>query len=343
MFGKKLFGQKASEQPTPQSTMKTRNRTPSLKQKKFVEGVIQHGNASKAARDAGYSERSARVLACRNLKRPDIQAQIKSRIESAEIDTNEIIGTLVGHMRADIANLLADDGSLDLAGAIENGSTQMIKKLIIRKRPIKGITDERGDPIEETTYDIVIHDSQLAAWRLARILHLEVKNRPPEARRPTDDELAHRMADLLERARANGRREGAAAQRPAQTTESHSYNVSTAGQNKQSALPPRPTMIVPDMTTTDQTDQSRPRLQKQPSDIKARDNQASITSGRITQGFASGRADGRGAESYLDPVEKLPGGSSEPGILGALSQVPIRNGLWNRIFAGAPTLTFINS
>jgi hypothetical protein len=192
----KLFGRKghlethdATNEP-PNSKPKHRNRAPTLKQKKFVEGVIQHGNASKAARDAGYSERSARVLACRNLKRPDIQAQIKSRIESAEIDTNEIIGTLVGHMRADIANLLADDGSLDLAGAIENGSTQMIKKLIIRKRPIKGITDERGDPIEETTYDIVIHDSQLAAWRLARILHLEVNNRPPEARRPTDDELA---------------------------------------------------------------------------------------------------------------------------------------------------------
>jgi len=211
---------------------------------------------------------------------------------------------------------------------------------------LAGNDASRNDqPIVETTYEIVLHDSQSAARHLARILHLEVKNRPPEARRPTDDELAHRMADLLERARANGRREGAAAQRPAQTTESHSYNVSTAGQNKQSALPPRPTMIVPvpDMTTTDQTDQSRPRLQKQPSDIKARDNQASITSGRITQGFASGRADGRGAESYLDPVEKLPGGSSEPGILGALSQVPIRNGLWNRIFAGAPTLTFINS
>jgi phage terminase small subunit len=216
MFGKKLFSQKG--QSTPQSTTKTRNRTPTLKQTKFVEGVIQHGNASRAARDAGYSQRSARVLACRNLKRPDIQAQIKSRIESAEIDTNEIIGTLISHMRADIGNLLADDGSLDLAGAIENGSTHIIKKLTIRKRPMKGSTGDGAEPKEETTYEIVLHDSQAAAWRLARILHLEVKNRPPEARRPTDDELAHRMADLLERARANGRRE-AAVQRPAQTLE----------------------------------------------------------------------------------------------------------------------------
>ena len=125
-------------------------------------------------------------------------------------------------MRADIANLLADDGSLDLAGAIENGFTHIIKKLTIRKRPIKGTTGEHGEPKEETTYEIVLHDSQSAAWRLARILHLEVKNRPPEARRPTDDELAHRMADLLERARANGRREGAIQRPPDRGTGSDS-------------------------------------------------------------------------------------------------------------------------
>src|SRR5258708_7692042 len=116
----KIFSRKG--QPTP----KHPNRTPTIRQKQFVEGVLQHGNASKAARDAGYSERSARVLGCRNMKRPDIQAQIKSRIESAEIDTNEIIGALISHMRADIGNLLADDGSLDLPGAIENGSTHII-------------------------------------------------------------------------------------------------------------------------------------------------------------------------------------------------------------------------
>jgi hypothetical protein len=224
MFGRKAQSgtQDAAKEPVNSKT--TRNRAPTLKQKKFVEGVIQHGNASKAARDAGYSERSARVLGCRNLKRPDIQAQIKSRIESAQIDTDEIIGTFISHMRADIGNLLADDGSLDLARAIENGSTHIIKKLTIRKRPIKGIRNDAGGPIEEKTYEIVLHDSQAAARHLARILHLEVKHRPIEARRPTDDELAHRMADLLERARAAGRREGANRQ-PTQTIESRSENV----------------------------------------------------------------------------------------------------------------------
>jgi hypothetical protein len=208
---------------------KTRSHKSTPKQEKFIEGVIRHGNASRAAREAGYSPRSASALASRILHRPDIQEQIKSRVEAAKLDADEIIGTLIGHMRADIGNLLNDDGTLDLVRAIENGSTHIIKKLVIRTRRIAGPTGATGvtgrsptmkegvaldpstnstvtandianSPIEETTYEIVLHDSQSAAWRLARILHLEVKHRPIEARRPTDDELAHRMADLLERA-----------------------------------------------------------------------------------------------------------------------------------------------
>ena len=133
-----LFGRKdRSKSPHPKNdNPKQKPKKPTLKQEKFVEGVIQHGNATRAARDAGYSPRSASVIASRNLKRADIQGQIKSRIEAAKLDTDEIIGTLIGHMRADIGNLLGDDGALDLVRAIENGSTHIIKKLVIRTRRI---------------------------------------------------------------------------------------------------------------------------------------------------------------------------------------------------------------
>jgi hypothetical protein len=115
-------------------------------------------------------------------------------------------------------------------------------------------------PIEETTYEIVLHDSQSAARHLARILHLEVNNRPPEARRPTDDGLEHRMADLLERARARGRREGAAGiQPPPQTMELHSECAHTA-----TPQPSEPVMTSP-ITTVEVT-------QGCPNSIKAQDN-----------------------------------------------------------------------
>jgi hypothetical protein len=136
-----------SEPASNAHNVNTRSRSPktTLKQDKFVEGFIRHGNASRAAREAGYSPRSAAVIASRNLQRPDIQEQIKSRIEAAKLDTDEIIGTLIGHMRADVGNLLGDDGSLDLVRAIENGSTHLIKKLVIRTRRIAGATEQQAE------------------------------------------------------------------------------------------------------------------------------------------------------------------------------------------------------
>jgi phage terminase small subunit len=190
--------QNTNDQPPsqPASDTSTNSRSPksTVKQEKFVEGVLQHGNATKAAIDAGYSPRSAAVLASRNLKRPDIKARIKSRIDQAQLDTDEIIGTLVSHMRADVGDLLGDDGTPDLARAIENGARHIIKKIKIWKRLIP---TKDGELVQETTYEIVLHDAQAAARQLARLLQLEERARKAE-------EFKHdqRVAYALKNARA---------------------------------------------------------------------------------------------------------------------------------------------
>jgi hypothetical protein len=318
---------------------KTKSRKSTLKQEKFVEGVVRHGNASRAAREAGYSPRSAAVIGSRNLKRPGIQERIKSRIDDAKVETDEIVGTLV----SDICDLLGDDGRLDLARAIENGSSHIIKKLVIRTRSFAGPMGKTGRsltvregvapdpantstedevcqyPIEETTYEIVLHDSQSAARHLARILHLEVKNRPPEARRPTDDELAHRMADLLERARANGRREGAAGiQRPPQTMESHSEYVLLSS-------------LEPDMPPASPGARAEVEYSRWP-----------LQNGHKKLGMPPSLAAARmRAESRVSTLENLPAHSSEPQVREGLFKNPARNGLWNRLFNSDQVLTFL--
>src|SRR5258708_7713256 len=123
-----------SEPANQNDKIKTRSHKSTLKQEKFIENFIRHGNASRAAREAGYSPRSAAVIASRNLNRKDIQERIKSRIDDAKVETDEIIGTLVSHMRADICDLIDDDGALDLVRAIETGATHIIKKLVVRTR-----------------------------------------------------------------------------------------------------------------------------------------------------------------------------------------------------------------
>ena len=58
------------------------------KQKAFCDYYIQTGNASEAARKAGYSEKTAPFIGAENLKKPKISAYIAERL--AEVDKKRI-------------------------------------------------------------------------------------------------------------------------------------------------------------------------------------------------------------------------------------------------------------
>ncbi len=55
------------------------------KQQRFVEEYLVDLNATRAAIDAGYSKKSARLIGCENITKPNIQEAIqKSKIERSE-------------------------------------------------------------------------------------------------------------------------------------------------------------------------------------------------------------------------------------------------------------------
>ena len=56
------------------------------KQKKFVDSYIADSNATKAALEAGYSERTARFVGAENLTKPNIKAAIDERMKRIESD-----------------------------------------------------------------------------------------------------------------------------------------------------------------------------------------------------------------------------------------------------------------
>ena len=57
------------------------------KQKAFADNYIENGgNASAAARDAGYRERAAGSMGAENLKKPQIAAYIAERQEKIDSD-----------------------------------------------------------------------------------------------------------------------------------------------------------------------------------------------------------------------------------------------------------------
>ena len=56
----------------------------SLKQQKFCEYYVQSGNATEAAKKAGYSEKTAYSIGTENLKKPEIENYIKELTRSPQ-------------------------------------------------------------------------------------------------------------------------------------------------------------------------------------------------------------------------------------------------------------------
>lgn len=92
--------------------------TPKLtpKQKKFCEYYIQSGNASDAARKAGYSEKTANRIASENLSKPDIAQYIAERIGDQDkqrvADANEVLEFYSAVMRGEVKDQFGLDASL---------------------------------------------------------------------------------------------------------------------------------------------------------------------------------------------------------------------------------------
>ena len=84
--------------------MKDRGLTP--KQAAFIDAYIETGNATEAARRAGYSEKTATVTGAENLRKPYIKAAIEAR--QAEIrskrtaDITEVMEFLTSALRGEL-------------------------------------------------------------------------------------------------------------------------------------------------------------------------------------------------------------------------------------------------
>lgn len=86
------------------------------KQKKFCEYYIQSGNASEAARKAGYKEKNAPFMGAENLKKPQIKSYINERVGKQDkelvADANEVLRFYSAVMRGEVKDQFGLDASL---------------------------------------------------------------------------------------------------------------------------------------------------------------------------------------------------------------------------------------
>ena len=92
--------------------------TPKLtpKQKKFCEYYIQSGNATDAARKAGYSKNALRSIGQENLTKPDIKAYIAQLVDEQDkrrvADAKEVLEFYSAVMRGEVKDQFGLDASL---------------------------------------------------------------------------------------------------------------------------------------------------------------------------------------------------------------------------------------
>src|SRR5215472_6170474 len=105
-----------NSRPDSESTTSQVNRKLKLRHQKFIEFYLANGgNATQAARDAGYSPNpgSLRTLGSWLLKKPEIQERIRIRIlEGACVQTDEVLGVLAHRMRSNLLDVMDDHGQV---------------------------------------------------------------------------------------------------------------------------------------------------------------------------------------------------------------------------------------
>ena len=90
------------------------NLTP--KQKAFADYYIECGNATEAARKAGYKEESCRTIGCQNLTKRNISAYIAERMqvqnEARVASADEVLAFFTSVMRGEVKDQFGLDAAL---------------------------------------------------------------------------------------------------------------------------------------------------------------------------------------------------------------------------------------
>jgi phage terminase small subunit len=142
------------------------------KRKAFVEAYLRCWNANQAAKDAGYSERSAYSTGPRLLSNDEVQAYIQKRLTEMKMSADEVLLLLADHARASLKPFtkVTDEGfvyfDFNQPGAMEH--FHLIKKIKSkRSRRIEGRGDN-AEAWEDETVEVELHDAQSALDKLGR-------------------------------------------------------------------------------------------------------------------------------------------------------------------------------
>jgi hypothetical protein len=131
------------------------------KQRLFIDYYLQSFNASDAARKAGYSEKTAGVIGHENLTKPEIQAEIQTRLSDVHMSAEEALKLLADIARGDMARMMDISSvgfSLDMQRARELGITKLIKR--VKQKTTTFIAKKESEEDREVTeLEVELYDA----------------------------------------------------------------------------------------------------------------------------------------------------------------------------------------
>lgn len=140
-----------------------------MKQQAFVERYCTHFNATQAALEAGYSERSAYSIGSENLKKPEIAQALTERLDQHAMTAAEALKRLADWGRGSPLPFLrvtaGGEVLLDLSTAEAQQHLHLVRKIKVDESRI--IEGDEADLVKVKT-EIELHDAKDAVKQIAR-------------------------------------------------------------------------------------------------------------------------------------------------------------------------------
>lgn len=141
------------------------------KQRRFIDAYLVSGNATQAAIEAGYSERSAYSQGSRLLKNAEVLEQVEGRLQANAMTVDEALSRLADMARGDLSDFMDISGMgfhVNLRDAKEAGKTHLIKK--VKQKTTTFLAKSESDEDREFhEIEIELHDPQAAIDKILKV------------------------------------------------------------------------------------------------------------------------------------------------------------------------------
>lgn len=147
------------------------------KQRAFIEEYLLDFNATRAAREAGYSEKTAYSSGSRLLKDVEVSAEIARRLAERRMSADEVLDRLTDIARGDIGEIMDISGvgfNLDMQKAKDAGKTKLIKKI---KQKTTYFSGKDGGDSEQHEIEIELYSAHEALRDLGKVSGLFVERK----------------------------------------------------------------------------------------------------------------------------------------------------------------------